>query len=74
MKQYLWNILISLDQFANTVLGGSPDETISSRAGKAMREGKVWGCVLCRFLNLFENEHCAKSIETDEGADAVIHD
>lgn len=67
MKRYLWNILISLDQFANTVLGGFPDETISSRAGKAMREGKAWGCVLCRFLNLFENEHCVKSIEPDEG-------
>ena len=68
MKRYFWNILISIDQFANTVLGGFPDETISSRAGKAMREGKAWGCVLCKILNLFENEHCAKSIEADEGA------
>jgi hypothetical protein len=67
LKRYFWNILISLDQFANTVLAGSPDETISSRAGKAMREGKVWGCLLCRFLSLFENDHCAKSIEVDEG-------
>lgn len=74
MKQYLWNLLISLDQFGNTLAGGSPDETISSRAGKAMREGKVWGCILCRFLSWFEKDHCAKSIEADEGADAVIKD
>jgi hypothetical protein len=40
MKRYLWNLLISLDQFANTVLGGSPDETISSRTGKAMQQGR----------------------------------
>lgn len=74
MKSYLWNILISLDQFANTVLAGSPDETISSRAGKAMREGKAWGCALCKILNWFENDHCAKSIEADEGADAAVPD
>lgn len=74
VKRYLWNILISLDQLGNALLAGSPDETISSRAGKAMREGKAWGCVLCRFLNLFENEHCAKSIEPDEGADAALSD
>ena len=74
MKRYFWNILISLDQFANTVLAGSPDETISSRAGKAMREGKAWGCVLCRVLNWFERDHCVKSIEPDEGADAAIPD
>ena len=74
MKRYFWNILISLDQFGNAVTGGDPDETISSRAGKAMRDGKVWGCVLCKFLNLFENDHCAKSIEPDEGASATIPD
>lgn len=68
MKSYLWNILIAIDQFGNALFAGNPDETISSRAGKAMREGKVWGCVLCRFLNWFERDHCVKSIEPDEGA------
>ena len=34
MKQYLWNILIGLDQFANTLIGGDPDETISRRAAR----------------------------------------
>lgn len=74
MKRYFWNILIALDQFGNAVTGGDPDETISSRAGKAMREGKVWGCALCRFLNWFQTDHCAKSIEPDEGKAAVIPD
>ncbi|WP_439684874.1 hypothetical protein MNJPNG_05030 [Cupriavidus oxalaticus] len=74
MKRYLWNILISLDQLGNALMAGDPDETISSRAGKAMQNGKAWGCVLCRFLNWFEKDHCLKSIDLTEGADAVIHD
>ena len=72
--KYLWNILISLDQFINVLLLGDPDETISSRAGKAMQEGKRWGCVLCRVLDVFQKDHCLKSLETDEGARAIIKD
>lgn len=69
--KYIWNILVAIDQFWNTVLGGDPDETISSRAGKAAREGKRWGCILCRFLNVFEKDHCKLSIEEDEGGRAT---
>ena len=74
MKQYLLNFLILLDEFGNTVTGGDPGETISSRAGKAMQEGKTWGCVLCRFLNLFQKNHCLKSINPADGSRAVIKD
>jgi len=65
--QYFFSLFVSLSQFANTILAGDPDETISSRAGKAKREGRVWGCLLCRFLDLFDRKHCEKSIEEDEG-------
>jgi len=65
--KYFWNILISLDQLINTIFGGFPDETISSRAGKAQRKGKKWGIITCSILNKFENNHCEKSIEEDEG-------
>lgn len=74
MKLYVLNVLIALDQFGNALVGGDPDETISSRAGKAQQKGRRWGCVLCRFLNWFERDHCAKSIEPNEGADAVLPD
>ncbi|WP_334130154.1 hypothetical protein [Sneathiella sp.] len=67
MGQYFFSLFVSLSQFANTILAGDPDETISSRAGKAKREGRVWGCLLCRFLDLFDRKHCEKSIEEDEG-------
>ena len=66
MKNYLFNLLISADQFFNTVLGGNPDETISSRAAKAKPSGKKWGCVLCKLLDKFDKNHCEKSIEMDE--------
>lgn len=31
---YLIDVLIGLDQAANTLLGGAPDETISARVGR----------------------------------------
>lgn len=68
MKEYLWNILISLDQFANTVFNGNPDETISSRWGKHIQKGKSgWRLTMCKALNFFDKDHCIKSIEDDEG-------
>lgn len=65
--RYLWNLLIAIDQLANTVLAGDPDETLSSRMGKAMRR-----CALCRFvcrlIHPIDKDHCQKSIEPDEGS------
>ena len=66
MRKYIWNLLVSLDQHVNVILGGKPDETISSRAGKAVEEGKTWAVILCRVLHVFDKNHCAKSIERDE--------
>jgi hypothetical protein len=39
-KKWFWNVLIALDQLVNALAFGDPDETISSRAAKAMQEGK----------------------------------
>lgn len=63
-----WRLAVSYDQLANTALGGSEDETISSRAAKARRSGRIWGCVLCRLLDAIQPGHCDSSIEPDEGA------
>ena len=68
MRQYVWNIIIWIDQGVNVVfMRGDPDETVSSRAAKAQRKGHRWGCVLCRFMDLFDKDHCEKNIEPDEG-------
>ena len=67
MGGYLWNIGVWLSQGLNTVFrGGSPDETLSSAAGKAKSEGRTWGSFLCWFLDWVDPGHCEKSIEEDE--------
>lgn len=68
MKKYLRNLAISLSQMLNAILGGDPDETTSSRAGKmAHRSG--WG-LLTRLLNFIDPGHTDKVREDDEGQDA----
>lgn len=65
-----WPVAVANDQALNAALigrSGSEDETVSSRAGKAAQSGRIWGCVLCRFLDFFDKKHCEKSIENDEG-------
>lgn len=66
-----WRLAVAYDQLANTTFGGDEDETISSRAAKAARNGKRWGCLLCRLLDRFEDKHCENSIELDEGQRGV---
>lgn len=72
---YLWNILRVEDRAANVILLlRDPRETISSSAGKAMLRGALWACVLCKFLNLFQKDHCLKSIDRTVGDEGVIKD
>ena len=75
-RGYAWNILITIDQSVNTLFGGFPDETISSRLGKKKksRGGKLlwrdW-CGLAKplawALNKIDPGHCIDAIEYDEG-------
>lgn len=79
--KYWLNALIGLDQFANALAGGDPRETISSRSAKARAEGRSWGCIMCAFLGWAATklsgtltDHCALSLESKVGGDAVIPD
>jgi len=76
LKRYLINILILLDLATNSiVLFGSPEETISSRSAKARNAGKRWGCVLCRFLDWCQPNHCNLALmPASAGDDAIIPD
>jgi len=76
VKYYIWNLLIAVDQLVNTIFGGDPDETISSRLGKWKRKGtaedgykKHIYNLLHFIVELFERDHFKKSIEEDEGGD-----
>jgi hypothetical protein len=78
---YVRNVLIGLDQFANALIGGDPNETISSRSAKARANRRLWGCVLCLLLgwiatiiNRKKTDHCAGALMPDAGAAAIIPD
>lgn len=74
LGRYIMNWLRWWDQGLNVLTGGDSLETLSSRAGKGQREGKKWACILCRFLDLFQRDHCARSINPDDGGNATIPD
>lgn len=67
MKRYLINLAIAVDQLANAITGGDPDETLSSRAAKCARRGGKWCKRFCRIMHWIDPKHCDKSIEFDEG-------
>jgi len=70
VKRYLWNLLISIDQLFNTILGGCPDETMSSRMGKHLVKKDSWlSCFICKLLNKIDKNHCIDAIEYDENID-----
>jgi hypothetical protein len=60
-----WSGAVAKDQAVNAaVLGGSEDETISSRAARAAQRGERWGCVLCKLLDKFDRNHCRDAAGT----------
>lgn len=56
-------IAIGFDQLANVAANGSAEETISSRAYRAMTEGRRWGCILCKLLDAIQKDHCKNAAE-----------
>lgn len=68
---YLLNNLLSIDQLANTLLWGEPDETISSRAWRcgvrADEPKKRWRVarVIIDSLFWFDDDHCKMSYESE---------
>lgn len=69
MKRYLFNWLVLLDLAVNTLLAGSPYETISERCWRH-RENK-WAARAVRFIDwlfgLFgQKDHCKNADEGNE--------
>ena len=79
VAKYILNILISIDQLANSILLGDPDETISSRIGRIKQK---WNGTIPRwrivtriadfFLDKIDPNHCTDAIESDEGKDGLV--
>lgn len=72
MRRYIHNILISLDQLLNTVLGGDPDEVLSSRIAKR-QDVWIWR-QLGAVLEWIDPGHLEAALEKDEGKDATWRD
>ena len=59
-------ILIALDQLVNTLAGGWPDETFSSRCWRWSKDGKRdWPRRVVDWLFFLEAEHCKSSYESE---------
>jgi len=73
-RDWSWNHLLSWSQKFNIWHMGDPDETFSSRVGKAMRADApvLYWRAFNWFLNLFEDDHAAKAVEADEGDDQLL--
>jgi len=72
IPRYGGNVFVAYDQLGNAVFGGDPDETISSRVGKAAKKGSVIGKAFSWYLSVPDPDHCNKSIEKDEGKDGIF--
>ena len=77
LKQYGLNVWEGFDNSASADTGGDPDDTISSRLGKARAKGSLLLSFIANKVDLVALEifsdvnHCAKSIEHDEGRNQV---
>lgn len=69
MKRYFFAVLIAIDQLANALLAGAPDETLSSRAHRMREKGQpVWGWTaraIDAMFYVFERDHCRKAWESE---------
>lgn len=62
---YFHNLLVSLDQFLNTLFGGYPDETLSARSYRC--QSKLRWKISMNIINalFFDKNHCKEAIELE---------
>jgi hypothetical protein len=68
MKTYLLNNVVALDQQINTLLGGSPDETLSARAYRTEQQGKTFGKFFRPAIDalfFFDHDHCRNAYNAE---------
>lgn len=74
MPAYLHDLLVACDQLLNALLGGWPDETLSSRCWRWHKDGvRSWPCRLIDTLLWWDRElrggasirHCELSWESE---------
>ena len=61
---YLISVFVAIDQLLNALLFGYADETLSSRAYRTDRDGKVFGRIFRPFIDtlfFWQPRHCFQS-------------
>ena len=60
-------VLIAIDQLANTLLGGWADETLSSRAWRQHKRKKRWYIMknIIEVIFFWQKEHCKSAYESE---------
>lgn len=67
VRRFLVVVFRPLDVWVNSWLFQNsdlwyPGQTVSQFAALMRRKGHRGACVLCRFLNIFEHNHCERSL------------
>lgn len=70
------NIALALDELGNVLMGGDPQETISSRTGKLAATGSAFGLEAQKFVNfiMMNPQHCHHAILPNVGSNGLIPD
>lgn len=63
----VFQVLVSVDQFFNTLLGGYADETLSARAYRhaEIKKDRRWPMALINALFFWQDEHCKHAYESE---------
>jgi hypothetical protein len=68
MIKYFIHLFIAVDQLITAILGGWPDETLSSYAYRLQQQNKLGGRIFVPIINkifFFQSDHC-KNAYRDE--------
>ena len=60
-----FQVLVALDQFVNTLIGGWADETLSSRAHRRSLRGKSGVAWVIDHIFFWQDEHCKIAYESE---------
>ena len=64
--------MVGIDQLANAIIGGDPDETISSRCAK--NQHRWYWRALGAALEWIDPGHLSRYLEEDEGRYSIYED
>lgn len=64
---YIKNLFIAIDQLANCILGGRPDETISAKVWRMKDRNKFYyfSRILIDKIFWFDENHCEESCKSE---------